>query len=128
MDYDCYCDYEPPDFCHVEVRAARKEHRCCECSGHIMKGEKYEYVRGKWEGSLMTFKTCERCHDIRQWTENNVPCLCWAYGNIVDACREAVEEATFRAAEETKGLRFGLLRRIVARDRLNRERSRTQGA
>jgi hypothetical protein len=119
MSYDCYCDYDPPEFCHVEIRKARKEHKCYECSGRILKGEKYEHTRGKWEGCLSNFKTCVRCHDIRMWVKNNVPCLCWAYGNLIDDCREAINEAQYRAREETKGLLFGFLRRVVLRDRFN---------
>lgn len=122
MSYDCKCDYDPPEFCHIEIRTARKGHRCSECSGRILKGERYEYTHGKWEGFLDTFKICERCYDIRQWTKNNVPCLCWAYGNVIEDCREAIEEATFRAANETIGLKFGFLRRLASRDKLNRER------
>jgi hypothetical protein len=119
---DCYCDYEPPSFCRREIRKARKPHKCDECSGLIAVGEHYEHVRGKWEGAMDTFNTCERCVDIRTWTENNVPCLCWAHGNMIDDCRAAVEEAVYRAKDETIGLRFGLLRRIVLRDRLNASR------
>jgi hypothetical protein len=122
MSYDCYCDYDPPDFCHIEIRRARKPHKCDECGGMIIPNEPYEYTRAKWEGCIDNFKICERCYDIRVWTKNNVPCLCWAYGNIIEDCKSAIDEATWRASEETRGLRFGLLRRIVARDKLNRTR------
>ena len=122
MSYDCYCDYDPPEFCHVEIRKARKEHKCEECSGRILVGERYEYTRGKWDGDISNFKICERCYDIRQWTKNNVPCLCWAYGNIIDDCKEAIYQAWERAPTETAGLRFGILRRVEQRDRLNRAR------
>lgn len=122
MAYDCSCDYDPPEFCNVEIRRARKAHKCEECSGPIIVGEPYEYAFGKWEGYTNEFKICERCHDILVWTKNNVPCLCWAYGNIIEDCKGAIEEARFRAPAETRGLWFGLLRRIVARDRINQMR------
>ena len=61
----CYCDYERPSFCHVEMRKARKEHKCFECDHVIAVGEIYEHVRGKWEGDIYTFDTCERCVDLR---------------------------------------------------------------
>lgn len=122
MSYDCYCDYDPPEFFSRRVISAKKQHKCYECGGPILPGEKYEYAAGRWEGYFDTFKICERCHDIRQWTQNNVPCLCWSYGNMIEDCREAVHEATWRAPAETVGLRFGLLRRIVARDKLNASR------
>jgi hypothetical protein len=107
------------------MRKARKQHKCDECSGLIVPGDKYEYVSGKWEYTVGDFKTCERCLDIRVWVKNNVPCLCWAHGNMIEDCKEAVVEATYRAREETKGLYFGFLRRIVARDKVNKERRMT---
>lgn len=122
MSYDCYCDYDPPEFCTISRPKARKQHKCYECGGAILPGEQYEYTVGKWEGDLDTFKICERCRDIRQWVKNNVPCLCWAYGSIIDDCREAVIEAQCRAPEETKGLWFGFLRRVVTRDKFNKQR------
>lgn len=122
MGYDCYCDYDPAKWYRAEIRKARKPHICEECRGPILKGERYEFVAGCWEDTVSTFKTCERCHDIRVWTKNNVPCLCWAHGNMIEDCQEAVEEAWRRAKEEMAGLRFALLRRIVKRDLLNRER------
>ena len=121
MSYDCSCDYDAPQFYNRTIRKARKPHKCEECSGPILVGEKYEYVSGKWEW-VDEFKTCMRCHDIRQWVKNNVPCLCWAHGNMMEDCREAVNEAYYRAPTETVGLRFGFLRRIAARDKLNKMR------
>ena len=123
MSYDCSCDYTPPEFYHRELRRARKEHRCAECDGRILAGEQYEHVRGKWDGYVGTFKTCERCVDIRTWTKNNVPCLCWAHGNGDEDCKQAVEEAAWRAPAETVGLRFGFLRKLVMRDRHNLART-----
>ena len=122
MSYDCSCDYDPADCYFREIRKARVSHKCEECGGKILVGEKYEHVFGVWEGSASTFKTCERCVDIRQWTKNNVPCLCWAHGNTMEDCQEAVNEAHWRAPKETIGLRFGFLRRVVQRDKVNAAR------
>src|ERR1700676_4618936 len=122
MTIDCYCDYDAPEFYTVEHRTARKEHRCYECSGRILPGEKYQYSFGKWDGDIGEFHTCERCLDLRQWTQNNVPCLCWAHGSMTEKCKGGVEEAASRAPKETIGLRFGFLRRLALRDRFNRER------
>lgn len=116
---DCYCDYEPAEVWSSRNPVARKEHCCDECSVTIKPGEQYEYVFGVWDGWAYTYKTCERCFNIRQWVRNNVPCLCWAHTNMIEDCKEAVEEAHFRAPEETQGLRFGLLRRIVERNKYN---------
>lgn len=87
-----------------------------------MPGESYERVTGVWDGTFDMFKTCERCCEIRQWVKNNVPCFCWAHGNLNEDARETVYEAALRAPEETRGLRFGLERRFVQRDRVNAER------
>jgi hypothetical protein len=122
MSYDCSCDYDPPSFWSRRMPTARKPHRCYECAGEIQPGDKHEYVSGLWDGYFSTFRTCERCHDIRQWVKNNVPCFCWAHGNLNEDASEAVAEACYRAPEETRGLRFGLLRRFAQRDRFNRQR------
>lgn len=61
----CYCDYDPPEFYKQVWKKANKEHKCCECGYTIKKGEVYEHVSGKWEGDVGSFKTCERCVDLR---------------------------------------------------------------
>lgn len=118
MSYDCFCDYDAPAFYNREIRKARKQHRCEECGGPILRGEQYEHVVGKWD-YVDTFKTCPRCLDLRTWTKNNVPCLCWAHGNMHEDCRETVNDAASRAREETVGLRFGFLRRLLAIEKFN---------
>ena len=114
MDADCYCDYDydPPEFFRKRISTARKEHRCGECGRIINVGAKYEYVAGKWDGHLNTFKTCEQCHDLRQWLVNSLPCFCWGYGGAFEEAAEYVDEACWAAPEETKGLRFGFWRRL----------------
>lgn len=121
MSYDCYCDYDAPAFYNTEIRKARKPHRCEECNGQILPGEHYEHVVGKWEW-VDTFKTCCRCVDLRTWTKNNVPCLCWAHGNMHEDCLSAVQEASWRAKDETAGLRFGFMRRLVSINKFNAAR------
>lgn len=61
----CCIDYDPPEFCSTTWKYARKEHKCCECRATIQIGECYEYIAGKWEGDFQTFKTCEKCADLR---------------------------------------------------------------
>lgn len=118
---DCYCDYDPASFYNREVRRARKRHRCYECSGYILPGETYEYVVGKWD-YVSSFKTCSRCVDLRTWVSNNLPCFCWAHGNMRDDAREAVFEAHYRAGDEVKGIRFGFVRREHLTTLFNRKR------
>jgi hypothetical protein len=111
MQIDCHCDYEPWDFYSNRVVKARKQHKCYECRMPIVPGDRYEYVTGKCDGAIDTFRTCGKCVDLRTWVQNNVPCLCWAHGNLFSDLRDAVEDANDRAPQETVGLRFGLLRR-----------------
>jgi len=119
MSDDCACDYDPASFYRAEIRTARKPHICEECGAPILPGEIYEHVTGKWD-NIASFKTCRHCVDIRQWTANNVPCLCWAHGHTIEDCRDAIEAACLRAPAETLGLRFGFLRRVVERDTANK--------
>jgi hypothetical protein len=112
---DCYCDYDRPAFYVASIRMARKVHRCDECGGEIRPGEQYEHVSAKWDGSIGTVSTCRHCHDLRVWTKNNVPCLCVMHGNQDEENDLAIENAIYRAPDETKGLKFGYLRRKVAR-------------
>ena len=114
MGYDCACDYNAPSAYSRTMPRARKRHKCCECRGGILPGEQYERVFGVWDGDWNTFITCARCIDIRTWTKNNVPCLCWCHEQIIEDCREAITEAQYRAPAETKGLYFGFLRRLAA--------------
>ena len=116
MDADCYCDYDPPEFYSKRTPVAAKEHRCEECGKLIRCGEMYEYVAAKWpEYSYFdVYKTCVRCCDLRQWVLNNVPCFCWYHHAMLDNAVEAIDEACWRAPDETKGLRFGFWRRMHA--------------
>jgi hypothetical protein len=114
MSTDCYCDYDPPSFFRSHIARARKQHECYECRGPIRPGDQYEYAAGLWDGDFMTFKTCERCRDLRTWVKNNLPCFCWSYGNMRDDAAEAIEAARDHAPQETQGLKFGFLRRVVA--------------
>jgi hypothetical protein len=60
------CDYEDrPDFYKQVWKKANKEHRCCECGYTVKKGEVYEHVTSMYDGSISTFKTYERCVDLR---------------------------------------------------------------
>lgn len=117
---DCYCDYDPPEWCRSTVQRSRRERRCEECNCLIAAGEMYEYTAGKWEGYVSSFFTCLGCRDLRVWVQNNVPCACWEYGNLHESLKYSIEDACFRAPEETKGLWFGFIRRLAAIRRTKR--------
>jgi hypothetical protein len=119
---DCVCDYDPAEFYSATIRKARKQHKCYECSGSILPGEQFEYVAGRWDGNFDWFKTCSRCVDLRTWVRNNIPCVCWAHGNLHDDLREHVSAASWHAGEEVRGIRFGFLRRMVSIDKFNAAR------
>jgi hypothetical protein len=120
MSIDCYCDGDPATIYSATKPRARKEHRCDECGAKIKPGEQYENVFGVWEGYGSTWKTCERCYDLRQWVKNNVPCFCWYHGNMLEDAAMTIDDATFRAPAETAGLRFGFLRRKYLIERVQR--------
>ena len=99
---NCFCDYERPIFYVKKIRTARKVHRCNECYSAIVPGKKYEHVSGKWDDRVGSYKTCQRCLDLRNYTTDNVPCLCFSHGNIIEDCIEALREY----AHELPGLLF----------------------
>jgi len=62
---DCYCDYDMPSM-HIEAwHKARKQHTCCECGQAVIIGQQYQRVALVFEGQFSTYKTCERCADLR---------------------------------------------------------------
>lgn len=65
----------------------------------------------------MSFRTCADCLELRQWVGNNLPCFCWAHGNLLDDCISGIESAYDRARDEVRGLRFGFLRLRVKHKR-----------
>ena len=44
---------------------ASKNHTCCECRNTIKCGERYQYIKGLWDGTWAAYKTCEPCADLR---------------------------------------------------------------
>lgn len=62
---ECSCDVESPAvYCETHP-VARGPHECCECGGTIDPGERYERVRGLWDGMWITYVTCEFCAQVR---------------------------------------------------------------
>ena len=118
---ECYCDYDPPEVHRRNEVRARKEYRCEECPNRIKPGDRYEYVWGIWEGYAQTFRTCSDCVERRRFISINLPCFCWAHGNLQDDIRTAIEDAYIRAADEVRGLAFSFGRLVVRQRRARRE-------
>ena len=55
-----------PEIMWLTSPKARKTHICCECESEIIKGERYELIKGVWEGVFATFKTCSFCASLRE--------------------------------------------------------------
>lgn len=110
---NCSCDYDMPSVWRSSTPRTRKIRQCEECGCKILPGEKYEYVFGVWEGHASSFSTCVDCVGIRVWVKTNIPCFCWGHGNLIEDCRNVIEEAYFQARDEVKGLAFGFGRLLV---------------
>lgn len=114
MAIDCYCDYDPPEVYSSRIVRARKEYRCYECHKPIRVGERHEYAFGVTDGYTYQPRTCMSCVGIRQFVSINIPCFCWAHGNLLDDARDIVRAAYDEAPDEVRGLAFGLGRLMVA--------------
>jgi len=95
----CCIDYDPPEFFIQIYRKARKEHKCCEYRATINKGDEYQYTSGKWEGKIDSFKTCEKCADLRDSLEK---VYCPAYYDLRDSYKEYLNEIGMHQYNEEK--------------------------
>lgn len=111
----CACDYEYPTFHRIEIRKARKEHRCSECGSAIHPMENYEEYTCLSDGRWWRDRVCPDCLEIRG-TLQEMPCFCWSYGGLSEDVYYQMKESMFRPGE-----RFGYLR-ILARHRARRKR------
>jgi len=87
MSISCDCSnegYDHADIYQEEYPVARKPHRCCECGEIIQPGQKHHKVRGLWDGSWDTFRTCMTCYNIRDH-------YC-SHGYVFGGLREALGE------------------------------------
>jgi hypothetical protein len=71
-------DGESGEFTSASTVKAAKDHRCCECRETIAKGSRYEIVKGMWDHSWSTYRTCLSCVEIR----NHFQCEGWIYGQL----------------------------------------------
>jgi hypothetical protein len=58
-------DCEMPEAYVGREVVARKPHRCCECRGWILRGERHQVISGIWDGTPARFRTCADCVHIR---------------------------------------------------------------
>ncbi len=58
-------DEAPPAFYRSRIVTSRKAHACNECYGTIPVGVKHECVISKWDGPVITMRTCPLCVEIR---------------------------------------------------------------
>jgi hypothetical protein len=86
MECLCTCTYDAdrPEVSDINWPKARKAHECCECGEAIGFGQRYERVKGLWDGHWDTYKTCLTCVRIRDD-------LC-PRGFIYSALRETIWE------------------------------------
>lgn len=112
MSYcDCDYDWEPPAFCRTgSVKSARKQYRCAECNGPIFAGERYDYLTGRWEDSVETFRVCEPCLELKAGAKISVPCFC---SNIVGELHDRIAEMVADLRASIPGFFFEWGRRAV---------------
>lgn len=65
----CSLDLDVNNLPHYDVDnklvSAKKRHKCCSCHQVISSGDKYERVKGVWDGKWKTLKTCVHCLSLR---------------------------------------------------------------
>jgi len=109
---DCYCEYEEPQFFSKATHKARAQHRCDECYRTIVPGERYERVRGVWDGTFSMYKMCPRCIALRDHLAAHVPCFCWPFTGLLENARETIRSLPREA--HGSGFLFELGRMAVA--------------
>ncbi len=60
------------DFTSESTPTARRQHKCCECQGAILPGQKYQRAAGQWDGRMDVFKTCMPCVEARDWATSQM--------------------------------------------------------
>jgi len=106
----CSCDFDSePEFFKISIRLARNSHRCTECKRIIKSGEKYHYIRGKWDGDFSVYKRCFECEDLAS-TLKDIRCFCDVFGQLSDNVVDELNELKYSA----NGDYFYVMRKIVA--------------
>ncbi len=69
LKFECNCSNFSAEwslFSSTKNVKARKEHQCCECLDTIKKGERYQRIKGCWDGNWDVFETCLFCAMLRK--------------------------------------------------------------
>lgn len=118
----CVCDYDSePSYCNtVTEPVARKEHRCDECSGPIVVGERYQVWRAvSPEYGWMAYKACRACLDgPAEFCERNCGCVPW--GTLADHLSDVAANYPFEREETRERVRT-MVEAMVERGREYRE-------
>jgi hypothetical protein len=93
------------------VRAARKEHDCCECDDGIKPGDKYEHYSGIWDRRPDSFKTCLSCVEIR----DHFACNGWMFGCLWEDLAQNFFPTMKAGGPCMEGLSPGAKARLFAR-------------
>lgn len=114
MSDACYCDYdERPDVYHAKIMGARTKHKCYECGGGIVPGQRYERAAMLYGGSWEVAKTCGLCLEAREYIKAHAPCFCWAHGSMLDDAKDTVNEY----GHESAGFYIGAMKRVLRAER-----------
>ena len=91
------CDFDPPEVYQERDVKARKPHVCSECGREIAVGEIHQYIKGLWDGSWSTVRTCQHCAAAREIVrgviDNITGCDCLPLGDLkTEACQYADDD------------------------------------
>ena len=64
------CDSYPEFYCE-EFPKAKKEHKCSNCARTILIGEKYQKIKGVWDGEFSQYKICADCAKLQKYVFDN---------------------------------------------------------
>jgi hypothetical protein len=97
-------DAEAYEIYHLQLRTARKEHRCDECDRTIEPGERYRHATGLHDARWDTHHQCAHCCEVTRWLD--AVCEGWLH--------HAVEEDLFEhVAGHERELRTRPLTRLA---------------
>jgi hypothetical protein len=93
----CLAD-DMADIYNETWQRARKHYKCCECSSAIEPKDSYQRVTMLYDGMWDTYKTCEKCADLRE-SLADIDCPAFEYLSecYTDNIRPCVKRGTHAA-------------------------------